>query len=284
MYHVTLPLDLMCSWMMDSNKIDLEHQSTHERDTEVLHVKYHIGDSIVYGLDYHDAEYLEQGFHGFEHGCYLDYLEGVQGHDCVPTLGHIPHINRINLVNPSCEEQDKIFFDPRSLMGSHAGFDHQNTQIEHISKQRPKRRRGSKGNNIKRFRIHEARNCSEENETRQTHHRQNLLIGDCSQSLVCATFRGKKKGSRKQCHVRSARSSKYSTANVKHLDDPEDFIGPKTLAQIKEDKCRSKFSFGHPTVQMPHGRSSSNDFEGPKSLSELLKAKGTTSVDKGIML
>ncbi|WVZ96750.1 hypothetical protein U9M48_042351 [Paspalum notatum var. saurae] len=267
-----------------SNQIDLEHQSAQERNTEVLHVKYRIGDSIGYGLDYHDAEYMEQGLHGFEHGCYLDYLEGVQGHDCVTTFGHIAHNNRINPTNPSCEDQDKLFFDPRSLMGSHAGFDHQITQIENISKRRPKRRRGSKSNNIKRFRIHEARNCSEGNETRQSHHMQNSSIGDCSRSLVCATFRGKKKSSRKPCHFRSARSSKYSTANVKNLDDPEDFTGPKTLAQIKEEKCRSKFSFGNPTVQRSHGRSSSNDFEGPKSLSELLKAKERTYVDKGIML
>jgi hypothetical protein len=109
---------------------------------------------------------------------------------------------------------------------------------------------------------------------------QNSLIGDCSPPLACATFRGqKKKNKRKQRHVRSARPSKYSTAKVKHLDS-EDFMGPKTLAQIKEEKCRSKSSASHPTVHMPHGRSSSNDFEGPKSLSELLKVKGRTSIDR----
>lgn len=271
-----------------SNKIDFEHQSTQEGDPEVLHVKHHIGDSVVYDLDYHDAEYMEQGLRGFEHGSYLDYLERLQGHDCVITSGESGHIlhNRINLVNPSYEEHIQRFFNPRSLMGSHAGFDHRNSQIGRISKRPPERRRGAKGNNgrIKRCCIHEARNDSEEIETKPTHHMQNLLIGDSSQSLVCATFRGqKKKSRRKQCHVRSARSSKYTAANVKRLD-PEDFIGPKTLAQIKEEKCRSKSSFNHPMVHVPHGTLSSNDFEGPKSLSELLNAKGRTSVDKGIML
>ena len=263
-----------------SNMIDLEHQSTQERDTEVLHVKHRVGDSIVYGLDYHDAEYNEQGLHGFEHGSCLDYFEGVQGHDCLTTSGHILH-NRINLVNPSCEEHVPRFFNPRSLMGSHAVSDHQNSQIGRISK-RPPERRGAKGNNDrnKRCRIHEARNGSEEIDTRPTHDMQNSLIGDCSPPLACATFRGQKKRSkRKQRHVRSARPSKYSTAKVKHLVS-EDFMGPKTLAQIKEEKCRSKSSASHPTVHMPHGRSSSNDFEGPKSLSELLKVKGRTSVDR----
>lgn len=267
-----------------SSKIDLEHQSTQERDTEVLHLKHHVGDSIGYSLDYHDAEYNEQGLHGFEHGSFLNYFEGFQGHGCMTTSGHILH-NTTNLVNPSCEEHVPIFFNPRSLMGSHAGSDNQNSQIRHIS-MRPPERRGAKGNDgrIKRCRIREGRNAYEQTDTRPTHDMQNSLTGDCSRPFACATFRGQKKKSRKkQRHVRSARPSKYSTANVKHLD-PREFIGPKTLAQIKEEKCRSKSSASHPAAHMPHGRSSSNDFEGPKSLSELLKVKGRTSVDKGIML
>ncbi|RCV16010.1 hypothetical protein SETIT_3G102900v2 [Setaria italica] len=259
------------------NKIDLEHQLAQERGTDVLNVENYIGDPVVYGLDYHNAEYQEQGLSDFERGC---YLEGVHGHSCLTTLRHIPHI-RSDHVNSNSEEHGKKFFNPRSLMGSRADFDHQNTQIGHISKQRPERRRSAKGKNgrTKRHRTHEPRNGSEEIEQRPTHDMHNSLMGDCSRSLVCATFRGqKKKSRRKQHHAHSARSSNYTNANAKHIDDPENFTGPKSLAQIKEEKCRSRPSFSHPTVHVAHGRSFSNDFEGPKSLSELLKAKGRTPV------
>jgi hypothetical protein len=262
------------------NKIDLGHQLAQERDNDVLNAENYIGDPVVYGLDYHDAEYQEQELGDFERGCYLSYLEGVQGHGCFTALGHIPHI-RSDHVTSSSEEHGKKFFNPRSLMGSHADFDHQNTQIEHISKKRPERRRSAKGKNgrTKRYRTREPMNGSEEIEQRPTHDMHNLLMGDRSRSLVCATFRGqKKKSRRKQHHTRSARSSNYTNANAKHVDDPENFIGPKSLAQIKEEKCRSRPSFSHPAVHVTHGRSSSNDFEGPKSLSELLKAKGRTPV------
>uniref|UniRef100_A0A0A9E7I1 Uncharacterized protein n=1 Tax=Arundo donax TaxID=35708 RepID=A0A0A9E7I1_ARUDO len=250
-------------------------------------MKYYIGGPVVYGLDYHDAEYHEQERCGFDdpRGCYVDYLEGVNGHDCVTTLGDIPQDSM--LVKSTSEVCDKRFFDPRNLMGSDAGFDHQHTQIGRISKRRPDKRKGAKGKNgrIKRCHVHEPRNGYEEIETRPTHGMQYLLMGDSSRSLVCATFRGEKKRSRRKQHnVCSAKLSKYITANAKHLDGHEDFTGPKTLAQIKEEKCRSKSSFSHPTVRVSHGRSFSNDFEGPKSLSELLEAKGRTSVDKGIMM
>ncbi|OEL26538.1 Zinc finger CCCH domain-containing protein 34 [Dichanthelium oligosanthes] len=261
-----------------SNKIDFEHQLAQERDTELLNMKHYIGDTVVYGLDYHDAEYQEQGLSDFERGCYLNYPEGAQGHGFFTTLGHIPH-SRIDLVKSTSEEHGDRFFDSSSLMGPHADFDHQNTQIERISKQRPERRRRAKGKNghTKRCRILEPRNGSEDIEKRPTHHMQNSLMGDFSGSLVCATSSGqKKKSRRKQHHARSARSSNYTNANAKHLDNSEDFTGPKSLAQIKEEKCRSRSSFSHPTVHVAHGRSSSNDFEGPKSLSELLKAKGRT--------
>ncbi|PUZ64245.1 hypothetical protein GQ55_3G128700 [Panicum hallii var. hallii] len=260
------------------DEIDLEHQLAQERDTEVLNVKHYIGDPTVCALDYHDAEYQEQGLSVFERSCYLNYLEGVQGHDCFTTLGHIPH-SRLDIVKSNSEEHGKRFFDPRNLMCSRADFDHQSTQIGHISKQRPERRRSAKGKNgrTKRCRIQEPRNGSEEIEQRPTHHMQNSLMGDCSRSLVCATFRGqKKKSRRKQQHARSARSSNYTNAIANHLNNPEDFKGPKSLAQIKEEKCRSRSSISHPTVHVAHRRSSSNDFEGPKSLSELLKAKGRT--------
>ncbi|RLM98160.1 zinc finger CCCH domain-containing protein 34-like [Panicum miliaceum] len=95
----------------------------------------------------------------------------------------------------------------------------------------------------------------EEIEQRPTHHMQNSLMGDCSHSLVCATFRGqKKKSRRKQQHARSARSSNYTNANANHLNSPEDFKGPKSLAQIKEEKCRSRSSISHPTVHVAHRR------------------------------
>ncbi|CAL4902703.1 unnamed protein product [Urochloa decumbens] len=262
------------------NKIDLEHQLAQERDNEVLNVNHYIGDPVAYGLDYHDAEYQELGLHNFEHGCYLNYRDGVQAYEHSTCLGHIAR-SRLDLVESASEEHGKRFFDPRSLMGSRADFDHQNTQIGHISKQRPERRRSAKGKNgrTKRCRINEPMNGSEEFEQRPTHHMQNSLMGDCSHSLVCATSRGqKKKSRRKQHHARSARSSNDTNTNTKakHLDDPEYFTGPKTLAQIKEEKCISKSSFSHPTVHVAHGGKSSNDFEGPKSLSELLKAKGRT--------
>ena len=260
------------------DEIDLEHQLAQERDTEVLNAKHYTGDPIVCGLDYHDAEYQEQGLSDFEQGCYLNYLEGVQGHDCFTTLGHIP-CSRLDLVKSTSEGHGKRFFDLRSLMGSRADFDHQNTQIGHISKQRPERRRSAKGKNgrTKRCRIQESRNGSEETEQRPTQRMQNSLMGDCSRSLVCATIRGqKKKSKRKQQHAHPARSSNYTNANAKHFDGPEDFMGPKSLAQIKEEKCRSRSSISHPTVRVAHGKSFSNDFAGPKSLSELLKAKGRT--------
>ncbi|CAL5096827.1 unnamed protein product [Urochloa decumbens] len=262
-----------------SNKIDLEHQLAQERDTEVLSVNHYIGDPVAYGLDYHDAEYQELGLHNFEHGCYLNYLDGVQAYEHSNCLGHIAR-SRLDLVESTSEEHGKRIFDPRSLMGSHADFDHQNTQIGHISKQRPERR-SAKGKNrrTKRCRINEPMNGSEEFEQKPTHHMQNSLMGDCSRSLVCTTSREqKKKSRRKQHHARSARSSNDTNTNTKakHLDDPEYFTGPKSLAQIKEEKCRSKSSFSHPAVHVAHGGKSSNDFEGPKSLSELLKAKDRT--------
>nr|CAB3460388.1 unnamed protein product [Digitaria exilis] len=260
------------------NKIGREHQLAQERDADVLNVKHHIGDPVVYGLDYHDSEYQEQGFSDFERGCYPNYLEGVQGHDYVTTFGHIPH-SRLDLVKSTSKEHGKNVLDPISLMALRADFDNQNTQTGDISKQRSERRRNAKGKNgrTKRRHVHEARNGSKKIEQRPTQHMQNSLIGDCYGSLVSATLKGqKKKSRRKQHHDCSAGSSNYTNANAMHLDHPGDFIGPKSLAQIKEEKCRSRPSFSHSTVHVAHGRPSSNDFEGPKSLSEILKAKGRT--------
>nr|CAB3464110.1 unnamed protein product [Digitaria exilis] len=260
------------------NKIGSEHQLTQERDADGLNVKHYIGDPVVCGLDYHDAEYQEQGFSDFERGCYLNYLEEVLGHDYVTTFGYIPH-SRLDLVKPTSEERGKNVLDPISLMALHADFDNQNTQIGDISKQRSEGRRNAKGKNgrTKRRRVHEAKNGSKKTEQRPTQHMQNSLIGDCYGSLVSATLKGQKKKSRRKQHrACSAGSSNYTNANAKHLDHPEDFIGPKSLAQIKEEKCRSRPSFSHSTAHVAHGRPSSNDFEGPKSLSEILKAKGRT--------
>jgi zinc finger CCCH domain-containing protein 11 len=93
-----------------------------------------------------------------------------------------------------------------------------------------------------------------------------------SQPTVSATFREQKKRNRRKQHHRHHAKSTERTANVKHR---EDFTGPKTLAQIKGEKDRSKLS-SQPNAYMTNGRSFSNDFQGPKSLSELVKAKGMT--------
>jgi zinc finger CCCH domain-containing protein 11 len=96
-----------------------------------------------------------------------------------------------------------------------------------------------------------------------------------SQPSVSATFREQKKRNRRNQHCRHHAKSAERTANVKHQDSREDFTGPKTLAQIKGEKDRSKPS-SQTNAYMTNGRSFSNDFEGPKSLSELLKAKDMT--------
>uniref|UniRef100_J3M4F1 Uncharacterized protein n=1 Tax=Oryza brachyantha TaxID=4533 RepID=J3M4F1_ORYBR len=90
--------------------------------------------------------------------------------------------------------------------------------------------------------------------------------------VVCATLRGQKKKRRgKQRRVLSARSSECLTVEFTEL---------KTLAHIKEERCISISRFNHSTAHTPNVRSFSYDFEGPKSLSELLKTKNRTSVGK----
>ncbi|KAL6897892.1 hypothetical protein ACP4OV_006851 [Aristida adscensionis] len=267
-----------------SNKSDLELQLAQERDADVLYVKYDDGgDSVGYGLDYLHSECYEQGIYDFDSSCYavssfnLDHLAGFNEHDSVITLGHIPQ-NGINLAKSTFEEYGRSFISPKSFISSmaDAGFDNQHPQIGCNSKRRLENRKGAKGKHgrIKRCRGLEPRNGPQEIES--TLHRQYSLI---DQSDACATFKGQKKKSRRNQHVRHAKLAEPTKTNEKHLDHPKDFSRPKTLAQIKEEKYSSK-SNSHPNVHMHDGRSFSGDFEGPKSLSELLKAKGRTSVGK----
>ncbi|KAL6607754.1 hypothetical protein ACP70R_040817 [Stipagrostis hirtigluma subsp. patula] len=262
-----------------SNKNDLELQLPQETDANVLCVKYDGGDSIGYGPDYLDSEFCEQGFYSFDPSCYpvssfyLDHPGGFEDHDSVTTWGHISH-GRINLAKSSLEDPSNFI----SSMGD-AGFDHQYTQTGRNSKRRRENRKGFKGKNnrIKRGHCLEPSIVSQEIESRSIRHRRYSFMGDCSLPADCATFKGQKKKSRRtQKHVGCAKLAGHAKANAESPDHRKDFSGPKTLAQIKEEKSRSK-SNSHSNVHMPDGRSFSGDFEGPKSLNELLKAKGRTS-------
>ncbi|GJM94757.1 hypothetical protein PR202_ga11433 [Eleusine coracana subsp. coracana] len=261
----------------NSNKNDLEYQLAGERDVDGPYVEYDGEDSVGYDLDYLDPECYEQEFFGFDSACHSVnsfYLDRFKEHDTVTTLGHMP-LNSINPEKSLFEEYDRRFIDPRNFFSSMADVDHQYSEIGHGSKGRPENRKGAKGRNsrIKRRRGFEPSIGSEEIESKSTRQRQYSLIGECSRPAAHATSREPKKRSRrKQHHCHHAKSAER-TANGKHQDYTEDFTGPKTLAQIKEEKCKSKPS-SQRNVYTPHGRSFSNDFEGPKSLSELLKAKG----------
>jgi zinc finger CCCH domain-containing protein 11 len=264
----------------DSNKNDFGHQLAAERDANGPYVEYDGGDSVGYGLDCLDSECYEHEFFGFDSACYqVDsfYLDRLKEHDTVSTLGHIPH-NRIKLEKSTFDEYGRRFMDPKNFISSmaDADVDHQYTEIGHSSKRGPENRKGVKGrkSHIKRCRGFEPTIGSEEIESRSIRRRQYSLMGECSRPAVCATFREQKRSRRKQ-HRRHHAKSAERNANEKHQDYTKDFTGPKTLAQIKEEKYRSKSS-SQPNVYMPHGRPFSNDFEGPKSLSELLKAKGLT--------
>ena len=259
-----------------SNKNDLEQQLAQKRDSQVLHTKYDIGDPVCYDRDYYDSQYYGQAFCGFDdqHAyLYLNHLEGVQDHDTETTLGHVP-CNRGNLVRPTSDEYGKRLFNSRNFISSAADvvFPHQHTEIRHSSKRRrekKKRAKGRKGHT----KMHPGlQSMSDflETESRSIRCKQDSLTEQCPQSVVCATLRGQKRKRRgKQHNAISARSSEHPTAG---------FAGPKTLAQIKEENCISNSSFSHCAARMPHGRFISSDFEGPKSLTELLKAKGRISI------
>ncbi|KAM0853549.1 hypothetical protein ACQ4PT_050998 [Festuca glaucescens] len=259
-----------------SNKNDLEQQLAQKRDAQVLHTKYDFGDPVCYDQDYYDSQCYGQAFCGFDdqHGYfYLSHLEGVQDHDTETILGHVPHNGR-NLARSSSDEYGKRFFSSRNFISSAPDvvFPRQRTETRHSSKKRPEKRKGAKGRKrcTKRQRGLQPVNDSQEIESRFTHRRQDSLMEECPQPVLCATFRGQKKKLRgKQHNIISASSSEHPTADV---------TGPKTLAQIKEENCVSKSSFSHCAARMPHGRSISNDFKGPKSLPELLKAKGRISI------
>jgi hypothetical protein len=259
-----------------SNKNDLDQQLVQRRDAQVLHGKYDFGDPVCYDRGYYDSQYHRQSFCGFDDQhdyLYLSHLEGVQDHDTEITLGRVPHNGR-NLVRSSSAEYGKRFFKSRNFISSAANavFPRQHTETRHSSKRRSEKRKGAKGRKGRTKRHHGLQpvNDSQEIESSFTHRRQDSLMEECPQSALCATFRGQKKKRRgKQHNAISARSSEHATA---------DFTGPKTLAQIREDNCVSKSSFSHCSARMSHGRVFSNDFEGPKSLTELLKAKGRISI------
>ncbi|KAK3137376.1 hypothetical protein QOZ80_5BG0451480 [Eleusine coracana subsp. coracana] len=253
---------------MNSNKNDLEHQLARERDVNGPYVEYDAGDSVGYDLDYLDSECYEQEFFDFDSACHsVDsfYLDRFKEHDTVTTLGHMP-LNSINPEKSLFEEYDRRFIDPRNFISSMADIDHQYTEIGHGSRGRPENTKGAKGRNsrIKRRCGFEPSIGSEEIESKSTRQRQYSLIGECSRPAAHATSRESKKRSRRKQHHRHHAKSAERTANGKHQDYTEDFTGPKTLAQIKEEKCKSKPS-SQRNVYKPHGRSFSNDFEGPKS-------------------
>ncbi|KAG8067328.1 hypothetical protein GUJ93_ZPchr0005g14921 [Zizania palustris] len=256
-----------------SYKSDLEHQLAKERVDKVLNAEYDVGDPVQYDMYYHDSEYYnyEQEWCAFDdrHGCaYLGHTVGVQEHESEITLGHIPQT-----IEVTSDGYDRRFFDSRKFTSSVAdtGFVHQHTQFRHISKRKPENRKGAKGKKdcIKRSLSLEPKNGPQQIESTSTHHKNSCLMGECPRPAVRSTFRQKKRRRGKQCHVPSARSSEHPAA---------DFTVPKTLAQIKEKKCKSNSSFSHPTSCIP--RSFTDNFEGPKSLSELLKTKGRTFVGK----
>lgn len=263
-----------------SNKNDLEKQLAQKRDAQVLHAKYDIVDPVCYDRDYYDSWYYGQAFCSFDdqHG-YLSHPEGVQDPDGETTLGHIAHNTR-KLVRPDSDEYDRTFFNSRIFISSAADgvFPRQHTDTKHTSKRRPEKTKGAKSRKgrTKRRRGLEPVSGFQGIESRSTHYRQESLMEECPQSVVSATFRGQKKKRRgKQHNVISARSSEHPAT---------DFTGPKTLAQIKEENCISKSRFSHSAARMPHGGSFSNDFEGPKSLTELLKAKGRISISQRTIL
>ncbi|KAM0853552.1 hypothetical protein ACQ4PT_050999 [Festuca glaucescens] len=234
-----------------SNKNNLEQQLAQKRDAQVLHAKYDFGDPVCYDQDYYDSQCYGQAFCGFDdqHGyLYLSHLEGVQDHDTETTLGHVPHNGR-NLARSSSDEYGKRFFSSRNFISSAPDvvFSRQHTETRHSSKRRPEKRKGAKGRKrrTKRQRGLQPVNDSQEIESKFTHRRQDSLMEECPQSVLCATFSGQKKKLRgKQHNIVSASSSEHPTA---------DFTGPKTLAQIKEENCVSKSSFSHCAARMPHG-------------------------------
>ncbi|XP_052156919.1 zinc finger CCCH domain-containing protein 34 [Oryza glaberrima] len=260
-----------------SNKSDLEHQLTTESDNKVLHAEYGIRDPVLYDMYYHDPEYYnyEPEFCGLDDRqgyLYLCQPNGAHEHESEITLGHLLPQN----TEVTSDEFDRRFFNPRNFTSSVAdtNFVHQHTQIRHISKRRPENRKGAKGKKdcIKRSRCLEPKNSTQQIESMPTRQRKDYLMGECPQPANHATFRGRRKKNRgKQQHVLSAKSSEHPTA---------DFTGPKTLAQIKEEKCKSNSSFSHSTACTPNVRSFSDDFEGPKSLTELLMTKSRSSVGK----
>ncbi|KQK07262.1 hypothetical protein BRADI_2g34167v3 [Brachypodium distachyon] len=240
------------------NKNDLGLQLARKRDVQVLHAKYDIGVPNCYDQDYYDSLYYGQAFGGFDGQdgyFYLGDLEGVQEHDIGTTLGHIPS-NRVKLVGSASDEYDKRFLKPRNFTSSteDVAFAREHTKTRYTSKRRRENRKGTKGRKGRR-----KRRCglepvvsSQEIESRSSHRKQDSLMEECPQPIVCATFRGLKKGSRgKQRHVLSARDSEHPRT---------DFTGPKTLSQIKEEKCISKSSFSPSAARMPHERSFSYDF------------------------
>ncbi|KAH7681734.1 CCCH zinc finger domain-containing protein [Dioscorea alata] len=87
------------------------------------------------------------------------------------------------------------------------------------------------------------------------------------------------RGSRRRMKAPSAFSSKNLKASVskesRDACSPADFTGPKTLAQIREEKTRMQSPGSHlgDPGTPHHGRIASVDFEGPKPLTELLKEK-----------
>uniref|UniRef100_A0ACD5TKX8 Uncharacterized protein n=1 Tax=Avena sativa TaxID=4498 RepID=A0ACD5TKX8_AVESA len=249
-----------------SNKNDLEQQLAQKRDAQVLHAKHNIGGPVCYDLDYYDSQYYGQAFCGFDdqHGyLYLSRLEGVQDHDTGTTLGHVPHNSR-NIVRSSSDEYGKRFFNSRNFISSaDVVFPRQHTETRHSSKRRLEKRKGAKGRKGRTKRHRGLQPIF-------THCRQDSLMEDCPQSVVCATFRGQKK---------KRRGKQYNAIAARSFENPAaDFTGPKTLAQIKEENCVSKSSSSHCAARMPHGTFFPNDFKGPKSLTELLKAKGRISI------
>lgn len=254
-----------------SYKNDLEQQLAQKEDAQVVHVKYDIGDPVCYDRDFYNSQYDGQAFCSFDdqHG-YLSHFEGVQDQDIETNLGHTPHSRR-KLAWSTSDEYDSPFFNSGNFMSAAADavFSCQHTEIRNISKIRPEKRKGAKSRKgrTKRRRSLQCVSGSQDTESRSTQD---------PQSVVYATFRGQKKKRRgKQHNAISARPSEHPTTN---------FTGPKTLAQIKEENCISKSSFGHSATRVPHGGSFSNDFEGPKSLTELLKAKGRISINHPTVL
>uniref|UniRef100_A0A0D9WDD0 C3H1-type domain-containing protein n=1 Tax=Leersia perrieri TaxID=77586 RepID=A0A0D9WDD0_9ORYZ len=251
-----------------SNNNDLEHQLTTERGNKVLHAEYGIRDPVLYNMYYHDPEYYNYDRQAY---LYLGHPHGAQEHGSEITLGHIlPQSTEV------ISAEHRKFFNPINCTSSAAdtGFPQQHTKIRQISKRRREKRKGAKGKKdcVKRRRCLEPKIGIQRIESTSSHQRKDYLMGECPPPAARTSFRGQKKKSRgKQRRVLSASSSGHSIA---------DFTGPKTLAQIKEEKCKFNSSFSHSTARTHNVRSFSDDFEGPKSLTELLMTKSRPSIGK----